>query len=166
VRRLAERTSSATREIDQTVRNIQQGTAEAVDAMRLSMLQVTSGVESARAAGGALASIIQGAESVQRMVTQIAAASTEQSHSTQSVNDSVNEIAGIIRQTAASSQRSVEACQELTRLADDLNQMVGRFKVSEGRGSPGAGIQTGLNPDAEFAARRGRTRLPEAAATI
>jgi methyl-accepting chemotaxis protein len=130
VRRLAERTSAATKEIDQTVRSIQAGTRDAVAAMRASMAQVDSGVASAQSAGEALTSIIQGAESVQKMVTQIAAASTEQSYSTQTVNESVNEIAGIIRQTAASSQHSVEACQELAKLAHDLNEMVGAFKVS------------------------------------
>jgi methyl-accepting chemotaxis protein len=131
VRRLAERTSAATKEIDATVSSIQQGTSHAVEAMRGSMVQVTSGVQSARSAGEALASIIQGAESVQKMVTQIAAASTEQSYSTQSVNESVNEIAGIIRQTASTSQHAVEACQELSTLANDLNQIVGTFKVSD-----------------------------------
>jgi methyl-accepting chemotaxis protein len=113
VRRLAERTSEATKEIDQTVRAIQQGTTEAVEAMRSSMGHVQSGVDSARSAGEALTSIIHGSESVQKMVTQIAAAATEQSYSTQSVSANVAEIATIIGQTASSSQQSVEACQQL-----------------------------------------------------
>jgi len=131
VRRLAERTSSATKEIDETVRAIQQGTVEAVEAMRLSMSQVQSGVISANAAGGALASIIQGSESVQKMVTQIAAAATEQSYSTQTVTSSVNEIAWIIEKTAMSSQQSVDACQELSLLANELAALVGAFKVGQ-----------------------------------
>ena len=131
VRRLAERTSEATKEIDQTVRAIQQGTAEAVDAMRSSMSHVQSGVDSARSAGEALTSIIHGSESVQRMVTQIAAAATEQSYSTQSVSANVNEIASIIEQTAASSQQSVEACQQLALLANELTGLVGSFKVGQ-----------------------------------
>jgi len=137
VRRLAERTSAATKEIDATVRSIQRGTGDAVAAMRSSMEQVNSGVKSARTAGEALASIIQGAESVQKMVTQIASASTQQSYSTQSVNESVNEIAGIIRHTADSSQHAVEACQELSTLANNLNEMVGAFKVSSSGGETG-----------------------------
>jgi methyl-accepting chemotaxis protein len=129
VRRLAERTSSATKEIDVTVHAIQEGTKVAVDAMRSSMSHVQSGVDSARSAGEALTSIIHGSESVQKMVTQIAAAATEQSYSTQSVSANVNEIAAIIQQTAASSQRSVEACQQLSRLANELTGLVGAFKV-------------------------------------
>jgi methyl-accepting chemotaxis protein len=137
VRRLAERTSAATKEIDQTVRAIQQGTAEAVEAMRSSMSHVQSGVDSARSAGDALTSIIHGFESVQKMVTQIAAAATEQSYSTQSVSTNVNEIASIIQRTAASSQQSVEACEQLSRLANELTGLVGSFKV--GRGEPEGG---------------------------
>jgi len=129
VRRLAERTSEATKEIDQTVRAIQQGTGEAVEAMRSSMSHVQSGVDSARSAGEALTSIIHGSESVQRMVTQIAAAATEQSYSTQSVSANVTEIAQIIQQTATSSQQSVDACQQLALLANELTGLVGAFKV-------------------------------------
>jgi methyl-accepting chemotaxis protein len=129
VRRLAERTSEATKEIDQTVRGIQQGTTEAVEAMRSSMSHVQSGVDSARSAGEALTSIIYGSESVQKMVTQIAAAATEQSYSTQSVSTNVNEIASIIARTAASSQQSVKACQQLSSLANELTGLVGAFKV-------------------------------------
>jgi methyl-accepting chemotaxis protein len=132
VRRLAERTSSATKEIDVTVNAIQEGTKVAVEAMRSSMSHVRSGVDSARSAGEALTSIIHGSESVQRMVTQIAAAATEQSYSTQSVAANVNEIAAIIQQTATSSQHSVEACKQLSRLANELTGLVGSFKVGQG----------------------------------
>jgi len=132
VRRLAERTSAATKEIDQTVRAIQQGTGEAVEAMRASMVHVQSGVTSANSAGEALTSIIHGSESVQKMVTQIAAAATEQSYSTQSVTENVNEIATIIQKTATSSQESVEACQQLALLANELGTLVGAFKVGHG----------------------------------
>jgi methyl-accepting chemotaxis protein len=132
VRRLAERTSSATKEIDETVRAIQLGTGEAVEAMRSSMNHVQSGVTSANSAGEALTSIIHGSESVQRMVTQIAAAATEQSYSTQSVTANVSEIASIIERTAANSQQSLEACQQLAILANELSGLVGSFKVGHG----------------------------------
>jgi methyl-accepting chemotaxis protein len=130
VRRLAERTSEATKEIDQTVRAIQVGTGEAVEAMRASMGHVQSGVNSARSAGEALTSIIHGSENMQKMVTQIAAAATEQSYSTQSVSVNVNEIASIIHQTATSSQQAVNACQQLSKLANELTGLVGAFKVN------------------------------------
>jgi methyl-accepting chemotaxis protein len=129
VRRLAERTTNATREIDITVRAIQTGTAEVVDAMRVSMRHVEGGMSSARSAGEALASIIQGSENMQQMVTQIATASSEQSTATQSVNANLNEIAKIGTRTTGSSARAVQACDHLATLAQDLNHLVGSFKV-------------------------------------
>jgi methyl-accepting chemotaxis protein len=144
VRRLAERTSRATKEIDQTVRAIQAGTAEVVEAMRTSMGHVEGGVGSARAAGDALARIIQGSEAVQKMVTQIATASTQQSYATQSVNTNLSEISSIIEATTNSSALAVDACDRLSHLAADLNQLVGSFKVrdelnepEEGKGASG-----------------------------
>jgi methyl-accepting chemotaxis protein len=139
VRRLAERTSRATREIDETVRAIQAGTAEVVEAMRTSMGHVEGGVGSARAAGDALARIIQGSEAVQKMVTQIATASTQQSYATQSVNTNLSEISSIIEATTSSSARAVDACDRLSHLAADLNQLVGSFKVRDEIAGPEGG---------------------------
>jgi methyl-accepting chemotaxis protein len=133
VRRLAERTSKATKEIGTTVRAIQDGTHEVVAAMESGMRYVEGGVASARSAGDALASIIRGSEAMQFMVTQIAGASSEQSAATQSVNANLNEIANIGQRTTSSSARVVEACDSLAALAEDLNQLVGTFKVD---GSP------------------------------
>ena len=153
VRRLAERTSTATKEVDQTVRAIQQGTSDAVDAMRSSMSKVQSGVDSAHSAGEALTSIIHGSESVQKMVTQIAAAATEQSYSTESVTANVKQIAGMIEHIAAGSQQSVEACQQLALLANELASLVGAFKV--GRGDEGGLAGTSPTRQAEEGSRGG-----------
>lgn len=131
VRRLAERTSRATKEVDQMVHAIQSGTAEVVEAMRTSMSHVESGVGLARSAGDALTSIIQGAEALQKMVSQIATDSTRQSSATQSVNSNLNEISSIIERTTRSSARSVDACDWLSSLAADLNDLVGSFNVRE-----------------------------------
>jgi methyl-accepting chemotaxis protein len=131
VRRLAERTSAATKEIDATVRGIQDGTHIAVEAMRSSMEQVKSGEASANSAGEALTSIISGSVSVQKMVTQIAAAATEQSYSTQSVVNTMGEITASVERTASSSQQSVDASEELSHLANELSALVGAFKVGD-----------------------------------
>jgi methyl-accepting chemotaxis protein len=136
VRRLAERTSKATKEIGTTVRAIQEGTHEVVAAMQSGMRYVEGGVASAQSAGDALASIIRGSEAMQLMVTQIAGASSEQSAATESVNANLNEIANIGLRTTSSSARVVEACDSLAALAEDLNQLVGTFKVDSSPHKP------------------------------
>jgi methyl-accepting chemotaxis protein len=147
VRRLAERTSRATSEIGDTVRAIQGGTAAAVEAMRSSTRHVERGVGSALSAGEALTSIIQGSEAVQRMVTQIATASTQQSYATKSANANLNEISSIIESTTSNSARSVDACDRLSQLAANLNELVGSFKVRDVLVHPGL-FATSYNPRA------------------
>ena len=98
--------------------------------MRNNFVNVELGMNSARSAGDALVSIIEGAEALQRMVTQIAHASSEQSTATQSVNENLAEIARISVKTTGSSANAVNACDHLSDLADDLNALVGAFKVS------------------------------------
>jgi methyl-accepting chemotaxis protein len=44
----------------------------------------------------------------------------------------VSEIASIIERTAANSQQSLEACQQLAILANELSSLVGSFKVGHG----------------------------------
>jgi methyl-accepting chemotaxis protein len=155
VRLLAERTSVATKEIDQTVQNIQLGTTEVVEAMRATLAHVESGVKSARSAGTALGGIIQGSESVQMMVTQIASAATEQSYSTQSVVDSVKEIASLIARTAAGSEQSAEACEQLSKLANELSNLVGSFKVGKENGDRNDAESSGITR-----AKASSTRTP------
>lgn len=152
VRRLAERTGRATNEISETVRAIQGGTAEVVEAMRSSMRHVERGVGSARSAGEALTTVIQGSEAVQRMVTQIASATTEQSYAAQSVNANLNEISSIIGRTTSSSARTVDALERLTHLAADLNELVGAFKV---RDQPG---YVDVAPSLQLPFKRGELR--------
>lgn len=129
VRRLAERTSLATKEIDATVCAIQTGTAEVVEAMHGSLGHAQSGVSAAQSTGEVLASIIRGSESLQVMVTQIANASDEQSAATRSVEDNINEIVRLGERTITSSASAVAACDHLSELAGDLNELVGSFKV-------------------------------------
>lgn len=129
VRRLAERTSKATREIAETVNAIQRGTSEVVDAMRAGVERVQTSVDSTHRAGSVLEEIIHGAESLQVVVSQIASSSKEQSYATHSVNDNINEIVSLGEQTIVSNQRAVVACDRLSSLATDLNQLVAVFKV-------------------------------------
>jgi methyl-accepting chemotaxis protein len=78
VRRLAERTATATREITEMITTIQAGTSAAVQSMEDGKLQVERGVATTGEAGESLARIIATVDNVGHMVAQIAAATTEQ----------------------------------------------------------------------------------------
>jgi methyl-accepting chemotaxis protein len=129
VRKLAERSRKATKEIAAMIRNIQSETKSAVEAMELGTRQVESGVETTTLAGAALCEIMQSAEKVGDMVTQIATAATQQSAATEEVNSSVEQIAKVTQETAEGAHQSAEACKELSRMALELQNLVSEFKL-------------------------------------
>jgi methyl-accepting chemotaxis protein len=133
VRKLAERTTQATKEIAQMIKTIQEETKKAVAAMQAGTDKVDAGVESAREAGAALEKIIHSADGVQDMVTHIATAATEQASATEQVNSNMEQIAKMVHQSSIGAQESARACQDLSNLALDLQQLVGRFKLADRR---------------------------------
>jgi len=132
VRKLAERTTSATKEIAQMIKNIQDETRVAVAAMESGSKQVEEGVSSTAKAGDSLRSIIQMSEQVGGMITEIATAATEQSSTTEQVNGNVEQIAKLGKESAIGAQQSATACHDLSGLALDLQTMVGKFTLQQG----------------------------------
>ena len=147
VRKLAERTTTATKEIAQMIKNIQDETKVAVLAMESGTHQVEEGVTSTASAGDSLRSIIQMSEQVGGMITEIATAATEQSSTTEQVNMNIDQISRLVKESAIGAQQSATACQDLSSLALDLQTMVGKFKLPEGAiAASGSHHPTGKNP--------------------
>ena len=129
VRKLAERTTTATKEIAQMIATIQDGTNGAIRAMESGSQQVQEGVTSTARAGESLQQIIHMSEEVGSMITHIATAATEQSGATAEVNQSMDQIAQLGKESAVAAQQSAKACQDLSELALALQNMVGSFKL-------------------------------------
>ncbi len=129
VRSLAERTSDATREIEEMVQSIQAETRTAIERMEAGTRAVAAGVATTGHAGSSLKQIVGDAERVGEMVGQIAAATTEQVHSAEQVSWSVDEITRFAGESADGAQKSAMACEELTYLALQLQGLVGRFRL-------------------------------------
>jgi len=160
VRKLAERTTTATKEIAQMIKNIQDETKIAVGAMEQGTKQVEEGVASTAQAGDSLKEIIHMAEQVGEMITHIATAATEQSSASEQVNNNMDQIAKLVKESADGAQQSAKACQDLSGLALDLQKMVGNFKLgNEGNGfrrkpggKPASSIRDAEEPAKAFAA--------------
>lgn len=135
VRKLAERTTTATKEIAQMIKNIQDETRVAVTAMEAGTKQVEDGVKSTAQAGDSLKEIIHMSEQVGEMITHIATAATEQSSASEEINNNMEQIAKLVKESAVGAQQSAKACQDLSGLALDLQNMVGNFKLDEGNGN-------------------------------
>ncbi len=131
VRKLAERTSTATKEIAKMIRSIQAETMSAVEAMQAGTKQVEMGVESTSQAGCSLHEIIQMTEQVGDMIAHIATAATQQSAATEEVNGNIDQIAKIAGNSVAGAQQTRMALEDLTGLAMKLKQLVGQFRLAE-----------------------------------
>ncbi|HEY0801802.1 MAG TPA: methyl-accepting chemotaxis protein, partial [Steroidobacteraceae bacterium] len=130
VRKLAERTRRATKEIAQMIENIQTETRGAVQVMQSGTAQVKLGVDSTTRAGSSLREIIQTSETAGAMVTAIASSAAEQKIATGDITTNLEQIAAITQGAAAGAKESAKAINELSNLAMDLQAMVGKFKVS------------------------------------
>ncbi len=134
VRKLAERTTTATKEIAQMIKTIQSETKVAVAAMKEGTAQVEEGVTTTSQAGDALKEIIRMSEQVGEMITHIATAATEQSSASEEVNKNMEQIARLVKESSDGAQQSAKACQDLSGLAFDLQKMVGNFQLRENYG--------------------------------
>jgi methyl-accepting chemotaxis protein len=131
VRKLAERTTSATREISEMISSIQNETGTAVSAMQKGMAQVESGTSEAARSGEALRDILEQVNAVATQVSQIAAAAEEQTVSTASISQNIETIKETIQVTSRESETSAAAANEMNAIAEELMAGISKFKVRE-----------------------------------
>jgi methyl-accepting chemotaxis protein len=143
VRKLAERTAQATKEIAGMIESIQVETRSAVEAMELGNREVESGVKKTSASGAALEEIIKMSEDVGGMIAQIATAATEQSSATEQINASVAQISSATQESSVAAGQTAKACSELSGMALDLQNIVSQFKLDSGAGRKAAAASAG-----------------------
>jgi methyl-accepting chemotaxis protein len=129
VRKLAERTSVATREIGTVIASIQQGTGEVVDGIEANRAETERGARLAAEAAHALASINEGARKTIARTADIAAATQEQCATSQAIAGDVAAIARETESNCAAAAETADAVGELRRLAERLDALMGRFKA-------------------------------------
>jgi len=131
VRRLAERTAAATKEISQVIQNVQSMTADAVRQMHSGSAAVEQGAEVAGFARESIERIIREADTLGTMVAQIACSATQQAAATEQVTASMSQISELAIESADGSRLSAHTCEELLDLALGLQNMVDRFDVGQ-----------------------------------
>jgi len=129
VRKLAERTTSATGEISAKIAAIQNSAHLAVSAMGNAAGRVESGVALADRAGEAITDIQQGAQSVQTHVDDITSVLAEQGIASQAVAQQVERVAQASEQNSAAARSSSDAAENIGHLARTMRDVVGKFKV-------------------------------------
>lgn len=161
VRKLAERSSEATKEIAILIDSVRSGVDQAVAAMESTNVEVTEGSATSSDAGIAISQIMSAVETVRSIAVANGRAIDTMGHGAKIVSESIASAAAISEETAAgaeemsatteevsASAQTVSAAveeqtaqieevsasaQHLRRLADDLNSVVAQFKVEEGQ---------------------------------
>ena len=145
VRKLAEESRNAANQITGLIKDIQQGTKQAVTSMEQGTKTVGEGGKNIQQTVTAIDEIVKAAADVATMVQEIAAAAQEQSASVEEVTASVEDVSAISEESAAGAQETsataeeqsasmdqlVNAAQDMARLSNELQAEVAKFNIGE-----------------------------------
>jgi len=120
VRKLAEKTMTATKEVDEAIQAIQQGTRENVEAVGGSEAAVERATQLVNESGAALEAIRSLVDSSADQVRAIATAAEEQSATSDEISNSVSEVSRVAEGTAHGMERARDEVRRMAELAEEL----------------------------------------------
>ena len=129
VRKLAERTSSSTREISGVVDTIRSETDAAVDAIGNIETEIQKGANLSKLTGAALNKIVDAASNATALVGNIVLSTKEQASATQDVAHNLEEIAIVTEQNEAAIQDVGRMAEDVANIAAELQNVVSQFKI-------------------------------------
>ena len=129
VRKLAERTTTATEQVSASIREIQTETSTAVSQIESGSKRVSTGVALANSAGESLHAIVDGSKNVNGMITAIAAAAEQQSSASEEIARSMESISAVTKESTQGAEQAAQAATQLSQQAEKLQAMVAKFRV-------------------------------------
>lgn len=130
VRKLAERTTKATKEIASMIKQIQTDTKEAVGSMLRGRKEVGEGIQLAGRAKDKLVEIVENVQHAADTMALVATSTEEQSSTSEQIAKNVEAVSAVTQQTASGTQQIARAAEDLNRLTENLQQLVNKFKLS------------------------------------
>ena len=131
VRKLAERTTQATKQIAGMIQTIQTETKQAVEAMQLGRAEVTEGIRLADSAGSSLRQVVSETKSVVGMISQIASATQEQSTTSEQISRSVEAISTITGESTNEIAEIARSSDRMNQVTKELRLLMARFTLDE-----------------------------------
>lgn len=129
VRTLASRTQKSTQEINSMIEVLQAGAEKAVAVMTQGKHQAEICVAQTEKAAKALDLITDAVHKAHEVSTRIEQAAREQNQVSAEISEKLETIVGIAEETTLGAQQTTESSAEVARLADELQESIGTFKV-------------------------------------
>ncbi|MGK9476948.1 methyl-accepting chemotaxis protein [Melioribacter sp. OK-6-Me] len=129
VRKLAERTTKATKEIADTIKSIQLEVREADKSMANAKISVEEGKRLTDEIDNVLKEIYKSARNVSDLIDSIVSASQEQSISAEEISKSIENITTVTQQAASSTSQIAHSTNNLTQLTESLQELIERFQL-------------------------------------
>jgi methyl-accepting chemotaxis protein len=120
VRKLAERSSAATKEIGELIKGIQQTVADAVAAMNEGSVEVERGVGQANQAGQALTEILSAVREVNRQVAEIANAADRMSGLSSELVEATDTVSAVVEENTAATEEMAAGSSEVTQAVETI----------------------------------------------
>lgn len=130
VRKLAEHSRTATKDIAALIKAIQAETNEAVVVMEEGTKEVEVGARLADQAGKALEAISSVVRQSAELVQEISLASKQQVRGTEGVANAMQIISSITRQTSQGTRQTARTVEQMVKLSEQLNEALSQFKIS------------------------------------
>jgi methyl-accepting chemotaxis protein len=131
VRKLAERTQAATKEISATVREVQKRTQDAVREISIGVQEVQRGQDSVVRLENFLRDVISRSERVSDILVHLATASEQHSQATEEIARHVHSIVQTTQRAALAVQETSHSIKSLEKLAEHLHNVSEQFRVPE-----------------------------------
>ncbi|NDV23051.1 methyl-accepting chemotaxis protein [Desulfovibrio sp. JC022] len=128
VRKLAEKTMTATGEVSNSINAIQRVAGENIRSMETVYKRIEEANEFSESSGGVLKEIVGGAEESAIQIQSIATAAEEQSATSEEINNSVEEISRITAETANGAREFALALESLAEQVSEMKNIVDDLK--------------------------------------
>lgn len=132
VKRLADRSSNATKRIEALVRTIQTDTNEAVSSMERSTSEVVSGANIAEEAGTALSRIEEVSASLASLIERVSDSTRNVSSMAENISVDMAQINQLSATTTQNVVKTSDSIHNLSLLSRELKNSVSGFKLPEG----------------------------------
>jgi len=124
VRKLAEKTMQATKEVGDSITSIQGVAQQNISGMERALTDLGKAVEMSSESGEVLADIVNGSKETAMKIQGIATAAEEQSATSEEINRAIDEINTISAETAEGAREASQSVNDMTTQMEDLQHVI------------------------------------------